>query len=129
MKDMKTKLIVLAVGLLMVCLLPLTANAQAQEWQSTSAMQGSGSTYSSQVNAIGAEGAYQMATTTTTNTYSPGRAHRAKKEGEENPWGDNQDAGDKDPGSPIGDAVLPLMLMAVAFGGVVYFRRRKALNS
>ena len=29
---------------------------------------------------------------------------------------------------PIGDAVLPLMIMALAFCGVVYLRRRKALN-
>jgi len=28
--------------------------------------------------------------------------------------------------SPIGDAVLPLMLMAVAFCGVIYFRRKRA---
>lgn len=27
---------------------------------------------------------------------------------------------------PIGDAVLPLLLMAMAFAGVVYFRKRKA---
>ncbi|MBR4499853.1 MAG: hypothetical protein IKP11_04865 [Paludibacteraceae bacterium] len=48
--------------------------------------------------------------------------HRAKK--------DFDTGGDANQGpSPIGDAVLPLMLMAVAFGGVVYFRRRKALNS
>lgn len=29
---------------------------------------------------------------------------------------------------PIGDAVLPLMLMALAFCGVVYLRRKKALK-
>ena len=29
---------------------------------------------------------------------------------------------------PIGDAVLPLMLMAMLFAGVVYYRRKKALN-
>ena len=48
--------------------------------------------------------------------------HRAKK--------DFDTGGDSGQGpSPIGDAMVPLMLMAVAFGGVVYFRRRKALNS
>ena len=30
--------------------------------------------------------------------------------------------------TPLGDAVLPLMLMALALGGVIYLRRRKALN-
>ena len=35
--------------------------------------------------------------------------------------------GDTPPGpSPIGDAVLPLVLMALTFAGVVYFRKRKA---
>ena len=34
----------------------------------------------------------------------------------------------KQDNTPIGDAVLPLMLMALAFGGVIYLRRRKALN-
>jgi hypothetical protein len=27
--------------------------------------------------------------------------------------------------SPLGDAVLPLMLMAFAFSGILYLRRRK----
>ncbi len=111
--------------LMAVALIALPTMAQQQEWQSTSAMQTSGSNYTPQVNAIGAEGAYQMATTTTTDTYSPGRAHRAKKEGEDDPWGHNQDAGETDEGSPIGDAMLPLMLCALAFGGVVAFRRRR----
>jgi hypothetical protein len=69
-----------------------------------------------------------MATTTSTDTYNPGRAHRAKKEGDDDPWGTNQDAGEKDEGSPIGDAMVPLMLMAMLFAGVVYTRRKKALN-
>ena len=30
--------------------------------------------------------------------------------------------------TPVGDAVLPLMLMALAFCGVIYLRRRKALS-
>lgn len=48
--------------------------------------------------------------------------HRAKK--------DFDTGGDANQGpSPIGDAMVPLMLCALAFCGVVYFRRRKALNS
>ena len=31
--------------------------------------------------------------------------------------------------TPIGDAVLPLLLMAAAFAGVTYLRRRKSLNA
>lgn len=48
--------------------------------------------------------------------------HRAKK--------DFDTGGEANQGpSPVGDAMVPLMLMAVAFCGVVYSRRRKALNS
>ena len=115
----------MAVGILMVCLLPLTAAAQtAEQWQSTSTMQGSGSSYSSQVTAVGAASVGSMATTTSSG---PARVSRPRRAGEtsSDPWGNNQTGGDQDEGSPLGDAVLPLMLMALAFGGVVAFRRRK----
>ncbi len=106
-----------------VALIALPTMAQQQEGQSTSAMQGSGSTYSSQVNAIGAESANQMATTTTAS-YAPAKApngpHRSIEYNGE--W-------DGDEGSPIGDAMVPLSLIALAFCGVVYFRRKRALNS
>lgn len=98
----------------------LPTMAQQQEWQSTSAMQTSGSNYTPQINAIGAESANQMATTTTTNTYTPAGPNRARRSIE-----DDTDPGILDPGSPIGDAMLPLMLMAVVFGGVVAFRRKR----
>jgi len=38
-----------------------------------------------------------------------------------NPTIDPNDTGN----TPVGDAVLPLLLMAAAFGGVIYLRRRK----
>lgn len=122
-RDMKARIVMI---LMAVALIALPTMAQQQEWQSTSTMQTSGSNYTPQVNAIGAEGAYQMATTTTTNTYSPGGPHRAKKEDD---WGDTPDPGPYDEGSPIGDAMVPLSLIALAFCGVVYFRRKRALNS
>jgi hypothetical protein len=125
MKEYKNIMKKFMMILMAVALIALPTMAQQQEWQSTSAMQTSGSNYTPQVNAIGAEGAYQMATTTTTDTYSPGRAHRAKKEGDDDPWGHNQDAGEQDGASPIGDAMLPLMLCALAFGGAIAFRRRR----
>lgn len=123
MKDMKTKLIVLVVGVLMVCLLPLTANAQTQDWQSTSVMQTSGSNYTPQVNAVGATMVSEMATTTT-DMYSPASGPNRAKKDFNNPgdYGQSEE-------SPIGDAMVPLSLIALAFCGVVYFRRRKALNS
>ena len=113
-----------------VALIALPTMAQQEEWQSTSSMKGSGSVYAPQVTGVGAVGVDNLASTTTTETYSPGRAggpHKAKMEGD--PFGTNQDAGHtEDESSPIGDGLLPLMVMAVAFCGVVYFRRRKALS-
>lgn len=107
------------VGVLIVCLLPLVAFAQ-QDWQSTSVMQGSGSTYSPQVTEVGATSVASEATTT--ESYSPAKApsgpRRTLVNGPESGQGP----------SPLGDAVLPLMLMAMLFAGVVYTRRKKALN-
>ncbi len=93
----------------------------AQDWQSTSAMQGTGSNYSSQVTEVGATGVSDMATTT--ESYSPAKApskpRRAFDTGGET--GQSTEF-------PIGDAVLPMLLMAMLFAGVVYTRRKKALN-
>ena len=91
----------------------------AEDWQSTSAMQGTGSSYSPQVTAVGATDANSFATTTTAGSpaKAPGGPRRDKIGG----------ADDKPSSqSPIGDAVLPLALMALTFAGVVYFRKRKA---
>lgn len=97
----------------------LPVMAQQQEWKSTSAMQTSGSVYTPQVNAVGATGVAEMATTT--NGASSSTPHRAKRS--------TDDPGEPaiefhDDGSPIGDAVLPLMLMALAFSAVTYLRRK-----
>ena len=102
--------------------------AMAQDWQSTSTMQGTGSSYAPQVTAVGAATVTEMATTT--ESYTPARGpRRAKMDESGDAWGTNQDAGQtNDNSSPIGDAVLPLMLMAMLFAGVVYTRRKKALN-
>ena len=90
----------------------------AQEWESTSSMQGSGSAYSAQVTAVGATQAADMGTTTSANQ-APGRPGQIRK--------GFDTGGDTQPGpSPIGDAVLPLAFMALAFAGVIYFRKRRA---
>ena len=39
--------------------------------------------------------------------------------------GGHTDPGEKDPASPIGDAVLPLLALALAFAGVIALRRRR----
>ena len=105
-----------AVGVLIVCLLPLVAFAQ-QDWQSTSVMQGSGSTYSPQVTEVGATSVASEATTT--ESYSPAKAPSGRRKTLIN--GPESDQGP----SPVGDAVLPLMLMALAFGGYIAIKRRK----
>ena len=117
-KDMKNNIMmILVLGMLMLCLLPLALNAQtAQKWQSTSSMQGSGSAYSSQVTAVGATGVGSMATT----TYSPTQASSGPRRSKEK----NEDL-NADPDSPLGDAVLPLLLMAAGFGLYTAVRKRK----
>ena len=105
-----------------VALIALPTIAQQQEWKSTSSMQGSGSTYAPQVNAVGATTVGEMATTT--ETYSPAKAPNGPRRSME--LGEEWEEGD--PGSPIGDAVLPMLFLSLAFCGVIYLRRRKALS-
>ena len=93
----------------------------AQDWQSTSAMQGTGSNYAPQVTAVGATDVNSVATTT--ESYSPAKAPGG-------PRRDKINGADDKPSSqsPIGDAVLPLLFLSLAFCGVIYLRRRKALS-
>ena len=118
------KIIMIIMG---VALIALPTMAQQEQWQ-TSTMQTSGSAYSSQVTAVGATAAPSEATTT--SSYAPGRPGNIRRT--EVNIGDFDGTGDPDAGqssqSPIGDAVLPLTLMALAFCGVIYFRRRKAMK-
>ena len=103
----------------------LPTMAQQQEWKSTSAMQTSGSVYTPQVNAVGATGVSEMATTTTSSTQNKG-PRRMKMDEDE--FGGETIGGVQNPdesGTPLGDAVLPLLLMSLAFCGVVYLRRKK----
>ena len=124
---MRKRIVMMMVG---VALLALPATAQnfgtpaaavgeqkvpTAAFQSTSVMTGSGSQYSA-TPALNEDGTatYEGA------SYSPAKAPAAgpaKGPRKEN-WTIE--------GDPIGDAVLPLMLMAGAFAGVVYLRRRKA---
>ena len=113
-KDMKARIVMIIMA---VALIALPTMAQQQEWRSTSTMQGTGSSYAPQISAVGATTVGEMATTT--ETYSPAKV--GPRRDKENPG----DIGYKDEGSPIGDAVLPLMLMALAFGGYIAIKRKK----
>ena len=102
--------------LMAVALMALPTMAQEQEqWKSTSIMSGAGG-YTAPITEVGSASVGEMATTTGSAAKAPGGPRRGF-----------DIAGDTPPGpSPIGDAVLPLALMAMAFAGVVYFRKRKA---
>ena len=83
-------------------------------------MGSSGSAYSSQVTSVGATGVAEMATTT--GSFSPAKAPRRTESQS------GRDAGDATTGttvSPVGDALFPLLGMALAFAGVVALRRRQ----
>ena len=98
-------------------LIALPTMAQ-QEWQSTSTMQGSGSAYSSQVTAVGATGVATMGATSSAPANAPSGPRRV--------IGTNPDGGPtNDTSAPLGDAVLPLLLMAAGFGLYTALRRRK----
>ena len=103
-----------------VALIALPTMAQQQEWKSTSVMQTSGSNYAPQINAVGATTANEMATTTA--SYSPAKAPGGPRRviDTNNEWED-----DGDQGSPIGDAVLPMLLCAAVFCGVIALRRKR----
>ena len=113
---MKARIVMIIMA---VALIALPTMAQQQEWKSTSTMQTSGSNYAPQINAVGATTANEMAPTTA--SYSPSGPRRAGD------FGKPTDT-ESDSESPIGDAVLPMLLMAMLFAGVVYTRRRKALS-
>lgn len=110
---MKARIMMLIMA---VALVALPAIAQ-QEWQSTSAMQGSGSAYGAQVTAVGAAGVTDMATTTTSTPNNGPR--RAKKE-DFGPGG--KDGGYQDSGFPIGDA-WPLAFFALMMAIVIGIKR------
>ena len=120
MKDMK-KLVMIIMA---VALIALPTMGQEQEWQSTSTLQSSGSAYSSQINAVGATAVSSMATTT--ESYSP--ANNAPR-GPRKDFGKPENPGTQSEEFPLGDAVLPMLLCAAVFCGVIAFRRkRSALN-
>jgi len=113
--DMKKYMMIMVLGALVACLVP----ANAQDWKSTSSMPVSGSTLAPQVTTVGATTVAQQATTTA--DYTPVTTSGPRKS-----YGTNQDGGTTtDESSPIGDAVLPLLLMALGFCGVIALRKRR----
>ena len=115
MKTMKNKIIVV----LMAAAIVLPAMAQfsfAQEpntqFQSTSSLSGSGSTYSSSPT-LGSDGTAAYNDSYTESSQPSSGPRRVSPPTPEN-----------DP-TPVGDAALPLLLMAVAFAATVAMRNRR----
>lgn len=106
---------VIGYGLWVMGMLLVGMPVMAQDWQSTSTMQGSGSAYSSQVTAVGAARVDEMATTTESNTST--KPHGPRRIEVYTPT--------TDPNAPLGDALIPLMLCACAY---LIIRARKRAN-
>lgn len=88
-------------------------SAPSAAFQSTSALPASGSEYTPnpELNADGTA-AYQG------ETYSPAKAAKLPGGPRKTPTPDKQ---------PIGDAVLPLLMMSLAFCGYLYLRRKRSV--
>ncbi len=118
---MRNKMMIVVLGALMVCLVPAANGQPKEEWQSTSVLMPSGSNYSSQISEVGAAQVVSEAKTTT-EVYSPAQApsgpRRTLINGPESGQGP----------SPVGDAVVPLLVMAMLFAGVAYTRRKKSIG-
>lgn len=106
-----------------VALVALPTMAEIEGWRSTSVLQGASGTYQAPITEVGAVSVQEMATTT--ESYSPAKAPSGPRRAKMGDFDDSPEGGEGDEGSPIGDAVLPLMLMALAFGGYIAIRRRK----
>ena len=65
--------------------------------------------------------------TTSADDYAPSGPRRAKRDVGDGGTTEDDDPDPENPGEPmpLGDAILPLMVMALAFYGVVYLRRKK----
>ena len=122
-KDMKASVKIIGYGLWVIgmLLVGMPVMAQQQEWKSTSTMPGVSSTFTPNVQEVGAKYVPPMATTTT-DTYTPTKGTGPRR--------DFDIGGDAGQGpSPIGDAVLPMLLCAAAFAMFVYRRRKQTLKS
>lgn len=89
-------------------------SAPQASFQSTSTMAGSGSAYSSNPT-LGNDG---------TATYNGNQGSTSNPRGAHKAPPINPRPGD--PQLPIGDAVLPLLLMSLAFCGYIYLRRKRS---
>ena len=126
---MKKNIKVMGYGLWVMVALLLSAPTQAQnnqeqlnvQFQSTSTLQGSGSVLSSQPM-LNADGTAYSPAEASVSAKAPGRSAKTTLPG--NPGHEGSD------NTPLGDAVVPMLLCAAVFCGVFALRRkRSSLNS
>lgn len=103
------------IGLLLVT---VPTMAQQQTWKSTSSLKTSGSIYTPQVTPVGA--VVPMSQSSVDAPYTSAGIGGPRKV---LPGGTIEP--DQSSDSPIGDALIPLSLMALIYALVMYFRRRK----
>ena len=126
---MRKKLVLLMILAAALMALPALAQSfganQAEQpnaaFQSTSTMTGSGSSYSANptLNSDGTA-AYSNASYSSSQNSGPRRAkHSTDSPGEVDTTVDKEN-------SPLGDAVLPLLLMSLSFCGYLYLRRKRS---
>lgn len=108
--------------IIICCLVSLSTFAQESTTESVESRYAY-KTYTPQITAPGAENVSYMATTTTeSESTGSHRGPRRSKEG-------NTDPGiTDDPNSPIGDALLPLALLALAFAVLRAARRKEQMR-
>ena len=119
LNDMKKNIKNMGYGLWVMVALLVSAPVTAQDFQSTSTMQGTGSDYAPQVTEVGATSAADMATTTES---APARTSGPRRINVYTPT--------TDPNAPLGDAVWPLLALACVYmvysATRVYRRKRRA---
>lgn len=119
-------LMILAAALMALPALAQTFGSQPADqpnasFQSTSTMTGSGSSYSANptLNSDGTA-AYSNASYSSSQNSGPRRAkHSTDSPGEVDTTVDKEN-------SPLGDTLLPLLLMSLAFCGYLYLRRKRS---
>ena len=116
------KVMIFVLGALLACLIP--ANAQDFTQPRDPAIQSqkimtTGAAYNGTV--------YEPFNNTTPAEYNPvAPAPSNSPSGPRRSFIDLNNPGDQSEEYPIGDAMLPMLLMAMAFAGVTYFRKRRA---
>ena len=94
------------------------ATAPSSQFQSTSTLQGVGSSYSS-APTLSEDGTVPSPT---------GPRYAPKPINNDDDWKEREGSIGSGISTPVGDAVLPLTLLALAYIGFTAFRRRKALK-